>query len=130
MFKKHVRIFPAFLSSQLDMNVQGRHYGRYPEAMWAPFLHVVVTLTYRRPSAALSFCRGCERFLAPPANWTIAEPESQELLALCLKKLKGLNKVRLTDAHFIWTEPHSRRLKVSLTIQKEASNYLIMLVIR
>ena len=49
----------------------------------------------------------------------IARPESQELLAICLKKLKGLNRVRLTDAHFIWTEPHSKRLRVSLTIQKE-----------
>jgi nonsense-mediated mRNA decay protein 3 len=50
-----------------------------------------------------------------------ARPESQELLALCLKKLKGLNRVRLTDAHFIWTEPHSKRLRVSLTVQKEVS---------
>jgi nonsense-mediated mRNA decay protein 3 len=49
----------------------------------------------------------------------IARPESQELLAICLKKLKGLNRVRLTDAHFIWTEPNSKRLRVSLTIQKE-----------
>ncbi|KAJ1971156.1 ribosome-binding protein, partial [Dimargaris cristalligena] len=31
----------------------------------------------------------------------------------------GLNKVRLIDAGFIWTEPHSRRIKVKLTIQKE-----------
>lgn len=49
----------------------------------------------------------------------IARPESQELLAICLKKLKGLNRVRLTDAHFIWTEPNSKRLRLSLTIQKE-----------
>ncbi|GJE85200.1 60S ribosomal export protein NMD3 [Phanerochaete sordida] len=69
--------------------------------------------------ASVSFCRNCERFLSPPASWTLARPESQELLAICLKKLKGLNKVRLTDAHFIWTEPHSKRLRVSLTIQKE-----------
>lgn len=52
-------------------------------------------------------------------SWTIAEPESRELLAICLKKLKGLNKVRLIDAGFIWTEPHSKRLRVKLTIQKE-----------
>lgn len=71
------------------------------------------------PVASVSYCRNCERFLAPPAQWTIARPESQELLAICLKKLKGLNRVRLTDAHFIWTEPHSKRLRISLTIQKE-----------
>jgi hypothetical protein len=54
----------------------------------------------------------------------IARPESQELLAICLKKLKGLNKVRLIDAHFIWTEPHSKRLRISLTIQKEVRIWL------
>ncbi|KAI6117304.1 NMD3 family-domain-containing protein [Pisolithus croceorrhizus] len=69
--------------------------------------------------SSVSFCRNCERFLSPPQAWILARPESQELLALCLKRLKGLNKVRLTEAHFIWTEPHSRRLRVSLTIQKE-----------
>lgn len=45
--------------------------------------------------------------------------ESRELLAICLKKLKGLNKVHLVDAGFVWTEPHSKRVKVKLTVQKE-----------
>ncbi|PIL29599.1 hypothetical protein GSI_08235 [Ganoderma sinense ZZ0214-1] len=76
--------------------------------------------------ASVSFCRNCERFLSPPSSWTIARPESQELLAICLKKLKGLNKVRLTEAHFIWTEPHSKRLRVSLTIQKEVLTATIL----
>ena len=67
----------------------------------------------------ISFCRGCERWLSPPATWTRAELESRELLAVCLRKLKGLAKVRLIDAGFIWTEPHSKRLRVKLTIQKE-----------
>lgn len=40
------------------------------------------------------------------------ELESKELLTFCIKKLKGLNKVKLVDAGFIWTEPHSKRLKV------------------
>ncbi|KAF8196042.1 NMD3 family-domain-containing protein [Pholiota molesta] len=69
--------------------------------------------------ASVSFCRNCERFLSPPTSWSLAKPESAELLSICLKKLKGLNKVRLTEAHFIWTEPHSKRLRVSMTIQKE-----------
>ncbi|KAI1797660.1 NMD3-domain-containing protein [Ganoderma leucocontextum] len=76
--------------------------------------------------ASVSFCRNCERFLSPPSSWTIARPESQELLAICLKKLKGLNKVRLTEAHFVWTEPHSKRLRVSLTIQKEVLTATIL----
>ncbi|CAO3671366.1 unnamed protein product [Umbelopsis ramanniana] len=67
----------------------------------------------------LHFCRNCERYLQPPQIWVKADLESRELLALCLKKLKGLGKVRLVDAGFIWTEPHSRRVRVKLTIQKE-----------
>jgi nonsense-mediated mRNA decay protein 3 len=54
-----------------------------------------------------------------------AELESRELLTLCLKKLKGLQKVRLVDAGFIWTEPHSRRIKVKLTIQKEVRPFVV-----
>ncbi|KAJ3273164.1 hypothetical protein HK104_004313 [Borealophlyctis nickersoniae] len=67
----------------------------------------------------LHFCRGCDRYLQPPGIWVKAELESRELMALCLKRLKGLAKVRLTDAKFIWTEPHSKRVKVKLVIQKE-----------
>lgn len=68
----------------------------------------------------VNFCRGCERYLQPPAQWLPCALESKELLALLLKRLKGLSKVRLIDAGFIWTEPHSKRIKVKLTIQKEA----------
>ncbi|GJN89117.1 hypothetical protein Rhopal_002091-T1 [Rhodotorula paludigena] len=74
----------------------------------------------------LSFCRGCERYLSPPATWTRADLESRELLAICLRKLKGLAKVRLIDAGFIWTEPHSRRVRVKLTIQKEVFSSTIL----
>lgn len=71
--------------------------------------------------ATINFCRNCERYLNPPQSWVLAQLESRELLAICLRKLKGLNKVRLVDAGFIWTEPHSKRLKVKLTVQKEVS---------
>lgn len=69
--------------------------------------------------ATLHFCRGCDRWLQPPMHWLPAEPESRELLALCLRKLRGLAKVRIIDASFIWTEPHSRRIKVKITVQQE-----------
>lgn len=68
----------------------------------------------------LHHCRGCDRYLRPP--WCAVELESRELLAICLKKITGLNRVRLVDAGFIWTEPHSRRIKVKLVIQKEVLN--------
>ncbi|KAI9694067.1 MAG: ribosome-binding protein [Bathelium mastoideum] len=70
--------------------------------------------------ATLHTCRDCDRWLSPPNQWLIAAPESRELLALCLRKLRGLNKVRIIDASFIWTEPHSRRIKVKISIQQEA----------
>jgi NMD protein affecting ribosome stability and mRNA decay len=35
-------------------------------------------------------------------------------------------KVKLVDAGFIWTEPHSKRLKVKLTIQAEVFNGTIL----
>ena len=69
--------------------------------------------------ATINFCRNCERYLNPPNTWVIAALESRELLAICLKKLRGLKHVRLIDANFIWTEPHSKRLRVKLTVQKE-----------
>jgi NMD protein affecting ribosome stability and mRNA decay len=69
--------------------------------------------------ATLHWCKFCERYLQPPGQWLTCALESRELLALCLKKLKGLGKVRLVDAGFVWTEPHSKRVKVKLTIQKE-----------
>lgn len=76
--------------------------------------------------ATLHFCRDCDRWLLPPSSWISATPESRELLALCLKKLRGLHKVRIIDASFIWTEPHSRRIKVKLTIQDSVSEGVIL----
>lgn len=74
----------------------------------------------------VSWCRGCDRYLSPPTMWTQCDLESRELLAICLRKLKGLAKVRLIDAGFIWTEPHSKRLRVKLTIQKEVFTSTIL----
>ena len=43
-----------------------------------------------------------------------------------MKKLRGLKSVRLIDAHFVWTEPHSKRLRVKLTVQKEVFTSTIL----
>ena len=67
---------------------------------------------------AIPWCKGCGRF-AHNTGWVAAEPESKELLALLVRKVRGLSKVKLVDASFVWTEPHSKRLKVKLTVQKE-----------
>ena len=65
----------------------------------------------------ISHCRECNRYLGPP--WRAYELESAELLACLLKIMKGLKRVKLLDAKFIYTEPHSRRLKMKLTVQQE-----------
>ncbi|XP_064418298.1 60S ribosomal export protein NMD3 isoform X2 [Latimeria chalumnae] len=76
---------------------------------------------------SVHFCKFCERYLQPPGTWLQCALESRELLALCLKKLKAsLSKVRLIDAGFIWTEPHSKRIKVKLTVQKEVLSGAIL----
>lgn len=72
------------------------------------------------------FCPECTSYLQPPRTWIKAQLESKELLTFCVKRLKNLNKVRLVDAAFIWTEPHSKRLKVKLKIQKEVMHGAIM----
>lgn len=74
-------------------------------------------------SGNLIFCKNCERLLIPPNNWIYAPRESRELLGAMLKRLKGLSKLRLIDAKFLWTEPHSRRTKVNITVQGEAIQF-------
>lgn len=65
-------------------------------------------------------CRSCERYLSVTGQqWIHAPYESKELLGLCLKKCKFPNSVKLIDAGFLWTEPHSKRLKIKVTIQKQ-----------
>ncbi|CAE7662722.1 NMD3, partial [Symbiodinium sp. KB8] len=50
-----------------------------------------------------------------------AEWESRQLMSILLSKIP-LRHVTLVDAGFIWTESHSMRIKVKLTIQKEVMN--------
>jgi hypothetical protein len=71
----------------------------------------------------IEMCRTCaldgvHRWYRNP-QWVVADPESAELLSLCIQKLKGIKQVRLVDASWIWQEPHSRRLKLKLTVAKD-----------
>lgn len=102
-------------------------------------LSVDVTANIQK-TGTLVFCRKCGRLQVPPNQWIVAPPESRELLAAILKRIKGLYKsggsaggasgagARLMDARFIWTEPHSRRLKLKITVQGEAPEYQNVLV--
>jgi nonsense-mediated mRNA decay protein 3 len=92
-----------------------------PANMCVACLRSKVDITEGIPRQSnLQHCKFCERYLVPPSNWQFADPESKELLALCLRRVKPqMTAVRLVDASFIWTEPHSKRVKVKLTVQKE-----------
>ena len=71
----------------------------------------------------VEMCRTCAmsdvyRWYRNP-QWVLAEPESAELLTLCVRKIRGMKNVRLVDASWIWQEPNNRRLKVKLTVARE-----------
>jgi len=68
----------------------------------------------------INYCAKCDRYNRPP--WVKLELESPQMMTFCLSKIKGLNKVKLVDASWVWTEPHSKRIKIKLTIQKEIIN--------
>lgn len=58
--------------------------------------------------------------------WIDAELESMPLLRLCLKSVEHvLNKegLKLKDSEWVWTEPHSRRLRVRLRLQKSLDEF-------
>jgi len=91
-----------------------------PANMCVACLRTQVDITEGIPKqVTIHFCRNCERYLNPPNQWVNCSLESRELMALCLKKLKNLSRVKLIDATFVWTEPHSKRVKVKLSIQGE-----------
>jgi len=80
--------------------------------------------------ATLHQCRGCQRWHQSEGKWIGCDIESRELMSLCLAKISnGIKKqanLRLVDASWVWTEPHSMRLKVRLTVQKEVQQGTIL----
>lgn len=73
------------------------------------------------------FCPECETYLQPPKTRIKAQLESKELLTFCLKRLNlDKAKVNLIHAEFRFTEAHSKRVKVQLTIQKEVLHGAIL----
>ncbi|GKY91466.1 hypothetical protein MPSEU_000118900 [Mayamaea pseudoterrestris] len=79
-------------------------------------------------------CRKCRKFQRTPTKYVSCDMESPELLALCLKQIPALQqhtssnhsvqygKIQLMDACFVWTEPHSMRLKLLLTVRTTVQN--------
>ena len=72
----------------------------------------------------LIYCKKCDRFNRPP--WVKIERESPEMMSYCLSKLKNFNhKIKIIDSSFIYTEPHSKVIKLKVTVQKEVDKNLI-----
>lgn len=74
-------------------------------------------------SGVIFYCKGCDRYQRPP--WTRFAQESNDFMTFLLTKIKGLKQVKLIDTNFIWTEPHSKRKKIKITVQKEFNNSLL-----
>lgn len=74
----------------------------------------------------LNYCGTCGRYQSIQTVWINADLESPELLRLCLKRITGLKDFKIIDAKFIWTEPHSKRIKITITIEKETFNETIL----
>ena len=75
-------------------------------------------------------CRQCRRYQRTEKLYEHATPESPELLAICLKHIPALSstadpRLHLVDAGWVWTEPHSMRLKVRLTVRTELSAVMV-----
>ncbi|OMO56275.1 Nonsense-mediated mRNA decay NMD3 family protein [Corchorus olitorius] len=76
-----------------------------------------------RKHVIIKYCPECGSYLEPPRTWIKAQLESKELLIFCLHRLAtDFRKVRPVSAEFIWTEPHSKIIKVRLNVQKVVSD--------
>jgi nonsense-mediated mRNA decay protein 3 len=75
---------------------------------------------------SVDHCKECNRYVQGNGRWVEAGWETAELLTICLKNIRGMKSVKLLDAQFIWTEPHSKRIKVKLDIQKEIDKGTIL----
>ncbi|XP_073099926.1 uncharacterized protein [Elaeis guineensis] len=99
-----------------------------PANMCVRCLRSRVNITEGLPRhGAVVHCPECRSYLHPPRTWIRADLESKELLAFYLRRLKPLTRhVRLVHAEFVWTEPHSKRLRLKLRIQHEALHGAIL----
>lgn len=81
-------------------------------------------------------CRRCRKYERTPKDHVALDPESPELTALLLRKVPaltssgdraadGVSDVTLVDASWIWTEPHSMRFKLALTVTASVADGLV-----
>ncbi|TVU01883.1 hypothetical protein EJB05_52649, partial [Eragrostis curvula] len=79
--------------------------------------------------AAVVYCPLCSSYLQPPRSWLRAAPESPELMQILLRRVhRPLARlgVTLSAAEFVFTEPHSKRLKLRLRLRREVLHGVTM----
>lgn len=69
-----------------------------------------------KTSMVIETCRGCERYFVPPKGWRALGWGSQELLIYLLGRNKSIRGLNIVDSNFIYTEEHSKKMKVEITI--------------
>ena len=88
-----------------------------------------LTMSIRKQDVVV-YCKKCCRYLSPPDTWVRHRPGSSELLEFVLKKNKSLERVNVTAASFEYTESHSKRLLVSISVGANGIEQSCLLKIR
>lgn len=77
-------------------------------------------------SYSLNYCKTCGRYQCSPTTWAKYQLESHDLLQMCIKKISVAKGMRIVDAKFVWTEPHSKRIKLNVTFENETFEGTVM----
>jgi nonsense-mediated mRNA decay protein 3 len=72
------------------------------------------------------FCRGCERYQQAYNRWVYAPQDSPELMEFCLSRITNLKDFKVVDSKFLFTEAHAKRIPVSLTLEFETAEKLVI----
>lgn len=64
-------------------------------------------------------CRGCARYHVPPKSWRTLAWASKDLLLHLLGRNKSIKKLNIIDSSFVYTEEHSKKIKVEIVILEE-----------
>ncbi|RCV29121.1 hypothetical protein SETIT_5G458400v2 [Setaria italica] len=79
--------------------------------------------------AAVVYCPACSSYLQPPRSWLRAAPESPELMQILLRRVhRQIARLgaAIATAEFVFTEPHSKRLKLRLRLRREVLHGVTM----
>jgi nonsense-mediated mRNA decay protein 3 len=73
-------------------------------------------------------CSKCSKWHHRQNQWVSHDAESPELLSFCVKKIPFMqnpasNSIKINDSNWIWTEPHSKRLKLYINYEHKLEKY-------